>query len=362
MPIDRNLLFLSPIIHPSVVMSGENIYNLVGVAQVPPQAEVTVSAYNGKYEKRLGERKKPTYSTFYEKGKEYDGTHARFFKQRDAIIGKSVADSVYPENYLKKGNGVQHIVPQIHKEKIFTKPPVDHGAIAHSSPFGANAADGSNQGARGDHGELKDTGANGNTGTDVHPSGDVGDHICAIGAMDGNYSGRAGPPFSGKKNFIASNIVEMSNMVPKRRVDQPSYATNRKDFGKAPAYLTRVKGELEAEKNFVKAIGATKAARQQQAYSQYVYLLDPKKKEELEGKLRQRLEEKLSVMRKLSLTTHGAVALKKRGDLEKTIRDLEVALQKLNKKAIFIYKDDPVNGQWCKNAALEEARAYAQSN
>lgn len=48
-----------------------------------------------------------------------------------------------------------------------------------------------------------------------------------------------------------------------------------------------------------------------------------------------------------------------KAELEKAIVEIEKALNKLKRDALFIYKDDAVNVQWTKPAAMQEAQHYA---
>ncbi|CAD2215292.1 hypothetical protein AGDE_00275 [Angomonas deanei] len=177
----------------------------------------------------------------------------------------------------------------------------------------------------------------------------------------GQGQGGSGNVNFGEKNFVASNIVEISNMVPKRRIDQPAHATDRKDFGKTPAYLERVKGELEEEQNFMRSLEQQKTNRHNAIMSQYVFQLDEQERKQLLQVLKQKLTEKTAALNKMAFGTTTLQASKRRAELEKTLRDIEEAIKKLDREAIFVYKDDPVNGMWTKNAAMEAAREYASS-
>lgn len=345
-------------------MSGENIYNLLGREALPEAAAIqkdsTVLPRAGKPEVHTKEVPKPAYSTFYEKGKEYDGTNPRFYKQRDAVIGKSVGETVYPQNYLKKGEGVRAVVPPIHKEKMYTKPPVNDGRAADvGSAAGAADPSGGQHGSQG--GAQSGAGGGSNSGSadglGLRGSGVDTDKSYPGFAGYGDNDGVMGVPKS-RKNFIASNIVEVSNMVPKNRKDQPSYATDRKDFGQVPTYLGRVKQEVEAEKSFVRALDEQKTQRRQQVYDQYVYKLPADEQASLVAALKRKLQQDTTALSSMPFSLDTISAAKKKGELQRSINDVESALAKLEKEAIFVYRDDPVNGQWTKGAALEEAKKY----
>lgn len=343
-------------------MSGESIYHLLAEKEAQTAKAEKTSAYTGNYKKNLSEPAKPTYSTFFDKKKEYDGTNVRFFKQRDAVIGRNVGDEVDPQNFLKAGGGVKHVVPPVHKERIYNKAPLtaeELSALRNGKRDGNGDPNDPSSGAGGPGGAGAD-GAGGADGTGNN--GDNGDG--AYGGADGDFDARGrgfGGPDGGSKNFVASNIVEMSNMVPKRRKDQPKYATSRKDFGKKPAYLDRVQAELETERNMVTAIEQQKATQHRDAYRRYVHRLDPAEHVKLVAQLKLRLAEAVEAHNKMPFSKVTVTSNKHKHELEKAIADIEGALAKLDREAIFVYKDDPVNGPWTKEAAMEEARRYAAS-
>ncbi|KAH9601113.1 Enkurin domain [Trypanosoma melophagium] len=332
-------------------MSKESIYNLVN-AEVP----VDEGPYTGKYEKHMKELPKPTYSTFYERNKEYDGTFPRYFKQRDAIIGPIVNESVDPKNFLRAGEGVKHSVPAVREEKIFTKPPLDPRA---RNPRGGDEInkgmpDGLDKGAGGEGDYLgKDKGIKNEYG-EGQPStskdlenGDTNDGLYGPGALDG------------KKDFVTSNIIQVSNMVPKRRKDQPENLTSRKTFGQVPPYLSRVKKEIEEEKMHFKNIEDAQAQQKIKLWERNVYRLDERERLDLIEKLTTKLKQKSGEMNKMPFVKDTFAQVKRRSDLERGMKEIEAALGKLDKDAVFVYNDNPRCVHWTKDAALQEATRFA---
>ncbi|KAG5480664.1 hypothetical protein CUR178_05799 [Leishmania enriettii] len=331
------------------------------------QLSKSESPYTGVYEKHLEDPEKPSYSTFFEKGKKYDGTNVRFFKQREAVIGKNVGESVDPRKYLKKGDGIRCVAPAEHVEKTYRKPHVDN-----SSPFREGAPSGDGEGlstevqydADGNpisHGDGSfGAGRSGAEGNGGHArANDEALHVHGSGDYRADYRGGDSCSPDATKDFVASNIVEMSNMVPKRRKVQAPLPTSRNSFGQPPAYLSRVRKEIADEKAFVRSLEEAKVQRQQEAYAKYVYLLPREEHQKLMQDLRRRNDECVSELRKMPFSKDTPWMLKRKADLEKTVADIEIALKKLDRDALFIYKDDPVNGQWSKEAALKEAQRYA---
>ncbi|CCW67224.1 unnamed protein product [Phytomonas sp. Hart1] len=343
-------------------MSGESIYNLLSIEE--PELQESYP-YTGSYKKHLEEPSKPSYSTFFDKKKHYDATHVRFFKQRDAVIGKSVGDTIDPKHFLNKRKGVHTVISPISKEKIYRKPLFGSEVLPNKSNLQKSGLSYSTE-----HHELHDK----NHLYDNHNNDSCNSIEHAYDGYDENKKsyddilavagGEAADTlvssFKTKKNFVKSNIVE-SCMVPKRMKDQPQFATDRKDFGKTPKYLSKVKEDIEKEREHYRRIESYRANRQQQIRNQYVYRLDETERRDLVSKLSQLLAEKGKALNKIPFLKASAVISKKKSELEKSMMDIEVALKKLEKEAIFVYRSDPAYEQVCKNAALEEAKKFAAS-
>ncbi|ESL11766.1 hypothetical protein TRSC58_00476 [Trypanosoma rangeli SC58] len=388
-------------------MSGESIYNLI--QETTP---VTTGPYTGKYEKHLKARTKPTYSTFFEKGKEYDGSHARYFKQRDAVFGPTVNDTVDPKNFLRSGGGAKHVAPPVQESKMFTKPPLDQGlsklrnrrekgfpALTSNAPVDGKGGeelhgpknlghDGMNKARTGipssnkfgvESGD-KDAGDQGSIYVNDRnaPTDSVGaarnglvDHkekdsaAYGIGADHPLHSAKEADDIWGKdrregsKDFVTSNVIQAGNMVPKRRKDQPENLTCRKNFGRTPEYLHRVKQEIYDEKMRLKSIEEMRIQQQISNMKRYVHRLDEKERLQLLEKLRTKLNEKSTELIKMPFVKDTYTQVLRRAELEKGIKSIEASIAKLDKDAVFIYSDDPRCVHWTKNAALEEASRFA---
>lgn len=346
-------------------MSGENILNLL--AQQTKAAEETQhginqSHYTGKYDTHLEEQTKPSYSTFWERGKEYDCTNPRFYKQRNAVIGKNVGEDVDPKMFLRRGEGIRYIVPPIHEDKLMRNPPVDHNrknAFGGGDGAGNNGSGNQGKNGPGGDGDSQNNGSLDNKSANSPINGSGLSGTWPDGSQNGRGYGAKGDSDEPYKDFISSNIVEVSNMVPRRRKLQPEYATDRKDFGQVPAYLERVKNEVDREKEYVAALENKKGNKDQEIYSKYVYRLTDEERTLLLEKLRKKLNDKTMTLKKIPLSRDSLSISKKKGELQNDIKDLEKAISKIDREAIFVYKDDPVNGEWAKNAAMKEARLHA---
>ncbi|CAJ16027.1 Enkuring domain-containig protein [Trypanosoma equiperdum] len=372
-------------------MSGENIKNLLA-----PQPTVDQGPYSGKYEKRMVDLPKPTYSTFYNKNKEFDSTHPRYFKQRDAVIGPIVNDTVDPKNFLRTGQGIKHIVPPVPHKKQHRKDfldcgdirkrtqgamePADQqqkessgmggmGSLANTNGVGGQAGDGIREHDMSSNDpERKGEQANGGD-TGLRGTGNV---ESAVGSCDNknNFQGAATGDNGRchlnsldrsrcKKDFVTSNIIDVDNMVPKRRKDQPEDPTRRKTFGRVPGYIGRVKEVIEKERMQLKAIGEARTNNRLERVGKFVYRLDEQERLNMISKLRAKLTEKGAELNRMPFAKDTYIQMKRKSDLEKRIKEIESSLEKLEKDAVFIYSDDPRVVHWTKDAAFEEARLFA---
>lgn len=54
-----------------------------------------------------------------------------------------------------------------------------------------------------------------------------------------------------EKDFITANAVDAILTLPKRKVEPTPDWLAKPEYGKAPTYLARIKGEIEAEHEFI---------------------------------------------------------------------------------------------------------------
>lgn len=308
-------------------MSGENVQALLKPAgEGSPCGQSGPSAYTGSYRKRLVDPTKLAYSTFAPKEKAEDGTHSQFFHQRDAVIGKTVGESVDPAHYLKKGEGVWAVVPPQSREKLTLKPPVDHVNAAWTSTMS----------------RASEAGA-----------------LNALGG--GAASGAPRPLNAAARSTVKADLAEAAAKSA-RRVPKPIVlATSRDDFARVPDYLAGIKQEMAMEKDYVQGVHGRRQQAQESLRAQYVFRLDEEERAEMVRLLRTKLDTKVTAYNRLPLSNSNPTVHKQRAALEKSIDEIETCLQKIDRRAVFVYRDDPINVEWTKAAALEEARKFAAS-
>ncbi|KAG8347935.1 hypothetical protein TRVL_01232 [Trypanosoma vivax] len=372
-------------------MSGENIQNLL-----LPEPTVAVGSYSGTYEKRMKDLPKPTYSTFYDKNKEYDSTHPRYFKQRSAVMAPIVNETVNPSTFLRTGAGIKNVVPPIPHRKIHKRDVLDNGTLrpkCHGGKLeGINGMPGSNhQNSHTDTKEPHQTVATCDKNPQEFQNDEVThfhereDNPCedssnknneyvlnsVTDAQDHNKAGQHDAVVfensnchqsamqCATKNFVTSNIIQACNMVTKRKKNQPENLTARESFGQVPKYLNRVKDTIRNEREQIKAVEELRRKQQKERLANYVYQLNEPERVELVKRLRAKLCDKEAELNKMPFAKDTFNQLKHKAELEKTIKEIEQALVKLEKDAVFIINDDPRFVHWTKDLALEESRLFA---
>merc|ERR1712178_464449 len=85
------------------------------------------------------------------------------------------------------------------------------------------------------------------------------------------------------KNFITCNAVENILAVPKKTdVRQVSYM-NKKGYGKVPAYLEKVKGEIQDEYNYIMQMQEAATEDAEEGYGRTRMISEPERIEMLNG-------------------------------------------------------------------------------
>merc|ERR1712078_856997 len=140
------------------------------------------------------------------------------------------------------------------------------------------------------------------------------------------------------KNFITCNAVENILAVPKKTdVRQVSYM-NKKGYGKVPAYLEKVKAEIQDEYNYIQQM--------QEAYDE----------ETMDGQCRTRMmanDEKMAMLeglktnwdrinkayQTLSFTLDTPAKKQRKEEFEAQLEQIERDIEKLSKGTLFIEED-----------------------
>lgn len=136
------------------------------------------------------------------------------------------------------------------------------------------------------------------------------------------------------KNYITSNAVDSILMAPRKKKIQEKDYLHKKDYGKVPEYLKKLKIEIENE---YKSIREMQIRNEEEEAKKKKVLTD----EEIET-LRQGLIKKLEQLKySYGQITHKKkfdtlVCLRKKEGLEKEMEIIEKDLQKLNNKKVIV--------------------------
>lgn len=136
------------------------------------------------------------------------------------------------------------------------------------------------------------------------------------------------------KNYIISNAVENILAAPKVKDNGDRDYTKKKDYGKTPNYLRKIKNEIDQEYELVREM----QMEEEQQKDRDKFLLPEDERNELISALKKKWE---VVHKTYQEITHvqkiDTVGLRrKKEDCEQQLRQLEKDIEKLSKKFIFV--------------------------
>jgi hypothetical protein len=273
----------------------ESVYNLI---PEPVIVAARPPRYNSKFNSSAPQP--PSYSTFPNKtvvDGPCDGSGAAQFQRPMVPMGKSVAAEIDPAQFLKKGEGVRLQHASTKKERIVRKPTIDN-----EKPV--------------------------------------------MGLIT-------------EKNFVTSNAVEATAMAPKgRKVPEPR-PTDRPSFGKVPKYLDTLKAQMAEEEKFVAGM---REKRDQQAADQKAEFVRPMSEEDrqrLVAQLKERWDEKHRQFISQPFARDTMMQIARKEVVEKELKEIEAALEKLSKQVVYVYKDEAPYKEWARSTAMADAQRDA---
>ncbi len=283
-------------------MAEESIYNLVPHVPEAPQKQ---RMYRSKHDANVP----PSYSTFPRKegtSGSRDGSGSMLYAGNSGTMGRDVGPEVDPKRFLKAHSSKKDRLPEKHQfHRPLVAPP--------------------------------------------KPSIPTRDDKPVMGLMT-------------DKNFVHGNAVEAVCAPSRHRgaVPEPDPVA-RKDFGKPPAYLSRIKGAIDQEKTLLAESRARDAEYQASMKAHFVRQLGDSEKEELISALRQRWEEKHRQYHALPFAQDTAMSIARKEAIERELKEIESALAKLSKKVVVVYndRDGPAVSNWAKSEAQSEANRAA---
>jgi len=136
------------------------------------------------------------------------------------------------------------------------------------------------------------------------------------------------------KNFITCNAVENILAVPKKTdVRQVSYM-NKKGYGKVPAYLEKVKAEIQDEYNYIQQMQEAYEEQGEDGCRTRV-LNDGERMEMIEG-LKTNWDRINKAYQTLSFTLDTPAKKQRKEEFEAQLEQIERDIERLSKGAIFV--------------------------
>merc|ERR1711988_673103 len=138
------------------------------------------------------------------------------------------------------------------------------------------------------------------------------------------------------KNFITCNAVENILAVPKKTgVRQVSYM-NKKGYGKVPAYLEKVKGEIQDEYNYIMQMQeAASEEMEDEGYGRTRILSENERIEMLNG-LKTNWDRINKAYQTLSFTLDTPAKKQRKEEFEAQLEQLERDIERLSKRNVFV--------------------------
>jgi hypothetical protein len=165
-----------------------------------------------------------------------------------------------------------------------------------------------------------------------------------------------------EKNFVHGNAVDAVCAPARHRgAKEEENPVTRKDFGKAPSYLTRMKAQVDSEKTMLAESHSREAEYHASMKEQFVRPVPEDEKEELIAALRVRWEEKHRQYHSLPFAQDTAMSIARKEGIERELKEIEGALAKLSKKVVVVYndRDGPAVARWAKQQAEVDANQTA---
>merc|ERR1712159_127192 len=143
------------------------------------------------------------------------------------------------------------------------------------------------------------------------------------------------------KNFITCNAVENILAVPKKTdVRQVSYM-NKKGYGKVPAYLEKVKGEIQDEYNYIMQMqeAAVEEMGDETGEGGRTRMLSENERLEMLNGLKTNWDRINKAYQTLSFTLDTPAKKQRKEEFEAQLEQLERDIERLSKRNVFVEED-----------------------
>merc|ERR1712188_95164 len=144
------------------------------------------------------------------------------------------------------------------------------------------------------------------------------------------------------KSFITCNAVENILAVPKKTDARQVSYMNKKGYGKVPAYLEKVKGEIQDEYNYIMQM--QEAANEEvddEGYGRTRMLSESERIEMLNG-LKTNWDRINKAYQTLSFTLDTPAKKQRKEEFEAQLEQLERDIERLSKKNVFVEEQQEV--------------------
>eukprot|EP01064_Diplonema_japonicum_P002828 TRINITY_DN1181_c6_g1_i2.p1 TRINITY_DN1181_c6_g1~~TRINITY_DN1181_c6_g1_i2.p1 ORF type:complete len:313 (+),score=83.66 TRINITY_DN1181_c6_g1_i2:62-940(+) len=139
-----------------------------------------------------------------------------------------------------------------------------------------------------------------------------------------------------EKNFVVSNAVDTILAPPKKQPLGEADMTQKKNYGKPPSYLNKIKAEVTKEQSLKRETHTASA----DPFGNKVRLLTEDEKRALLSGLKQKWEQLNKSYQSLTFSMDTVTKVGRKELQEAELEKLERAMAKLNnKKCIFVYDD-----------------------
>lgn len=142
---------------------------------------------------------------------------------------------------------------------------------------------------------------------------------------------------SSTKNFISENALAVIMADARRPQRTDIDYTKKEDFGKTPAYLSNVKAEIAAEKDYIRRVMEAEA-EEESKYQPKTHVLPEEERLKLLTQLKIKWE---AVNKQYQTTTHmvtldtmGKVRRKEKYETE--LQQIEKSIEKLSKSIVLV--------------------------
>jgi hypothetical protein len=137
------------------------------------------------------------------------------------------------------------------------------------------------------------------------------------------------------KNFVTANAVEAILSVPRKPAETDFDYTRKPDFGRAPAYLSKVKEEVAAEKDYVRQWQEQRSLAEQEAASNMSILSEEERQHLLDG-MKKSWEALNKAYQTLSFSVDTPAKRIRKEEYEREMQSLEKDIQRLSRNYILV--------------------------